>query len=121
MVKADPAAGAARDVAFEGFLGHWGPAIRRIVELNKQLVLRQEGIVDGIGIGDVVDGKVIFIGQLLQPYLGRSYELIVWSVPRLCDRHHPKLDRVIWSIQSMRCDSCECNHEKRKRLQRQVL
>ena len=71
MVKADPSTLAFLDVANEGGLRGWCPVVRRIVELDEELVSREKCLVDGIGVFDVVDSEVVFSRQLVQPDLRR--------------------------------------------------
>src|ERR1700760_106179 len=69
VMEADPTAAALFDVTLK--CGHrcGGPIVGRIVELNEELVVRKEGIVDGLGVLDVVDREVIPNGLLRKPYL----------------------------------------------------
>ena len=58
--------------------------------MDKQLVLRQKCVVNGIGILNIVDGEVVFSGELIQPYLGRIYKGLMDSA-RFGERNHPEL------------------------------
>src|ERR1700730_14075696 len=68
-MEADPTAPALFDVTLK--CGHrcGGPIVGRIVELNEELVVRKKGIVDGLGVLDVVDREVIPNGLRGKPYL----------------------------------------------------
>jgi len=67
MVKADPADGAAFDGVLEGGDGSWLPGIGRVVELEEELVVREEGVVDLVGVFDVVNGEVVAPGFVGKP------------------------------------------------------
>jgi len=54
---------------FERGLRHRRPAVRRIVDLNEQVVRRQIGVVDRIRRAEVVDRESFFRGRLLEPAL----------------------------------------------------
>lgn len=73
-MESDPAATAFLDVFLEGLPSLRGPAIRRVVELDEELVLRKVGVVDGIGVLNVIDGKIVFARLFLQPHFCGFYE-----------------------------------------------
>src|SRR6202008_1290283 len=66
-MKSDPASLALFDVLDESNLCGWRPGIWRVIQLDKQLVLCEEGIIDRRGVLDVVDGKAVFRGQIVEP------------------------------------------------------
>ena len=67
MMETNPAATAFFDVLFEGRQGGGSPHVGRIVQLDKKLVVREEVIVDLVGVFDVVDAEVLFFGELIEP------------------------------------------------------
>lgn len=70
VVEADPADGALLDGFGEGCGSGRRPVIRRIVELDEELIVREEGLIDGLCIFDVIDGEVISFRFLREPYFG---------------------------------------------------
>ena len=44
--------------------------IRRVVELDEELIVREKFVVDFVGVLDVVDGEVILCRQMIQPDFG---------------------------------------------------
>ena len=72
-MKPDPTAAPFVDVLFKSTHRRGGPAIGWIVKLDKELIMRQEGIVDRRRVFDVVDGEVIANRLLLQPHPGSVY------------------------------------------------
>lgn len=69
-MEADPADGAVFDGVFEGGDGSWFPGVGRVVELEEELVVREEGCVDLVGVLDVVDGEVVAPGFVGEPDFG---------------------------------------------------
>src|ERR1700710_1187344 len=67
VMKPDPAAAALIDVALEGSYRCRCPVIRRVVQLNEKLVAREESIVDGSGIRDVIDREMVANRLLAEP------------------------------------------------------
>ena len=63
-------------------LGHWRPAIRRIVDLHEQVVCRQIGVVDGIRRPDVIDREAFLLRRLLRPPQRRVSEGLVNRLAR---------------------------------------
>ena len=90
MVKSDPSPAPLLDVVAEGFHGCGFPRIRRVVQLNKQLVLRQERLIDLVRVLDVVDREIVLNRLFSQPYLGGINERLV-DTASFRDGNHPKL------------------------------
>src|SRR5580658_8448801 len=74
MMKPDPSPAAFLNVSSECRSGLGRPPIRRIVQLNKDAVLRQERVVDLAGILNVIDREIVIDRLLLQPFFGRIYK-----------------------------------------------
>ena len=70
MMKADPSAATFFDVLDEGGLRSRRPVVGRVVELDEELVVREELVVDLVRVLDVIDGEVILRGLLIEPDLG---------------------------------------------------
>src|SRR6476659_7712754 len=90
VVKPDPAAAALFDIALEGSYCYRCPVIRRIVQLNKELITREESIVDGTRIRDVVDREVIANRLLAEPYFRCIHEGLM-NAALLGKRNHMEL------------------------------
>jgi hypothetical protein len=73
-MKPDPSPAAFLNVSSECRSGLGRPPIRRIVQLNKDAVLRQERVVDLAGILNVIDREIVIDRLLLQPFFGRIYK-----------------------------------------------
>ncbi len=73
-MKADPSSAAFLNVSSECGSSLGRPPIGRIVQLNKDLVLRQECVVNLAGILNVIDREIVLGRLLLQPYFGRIDE-----------------------------------------------
>src|ERR1700677_2231201 len=69
VMESNPSASAFFDVFRERGCCRRCPAVGRIVQLNEYLILREECIVDPVGVLDVVDRKIIINCQLLQSNL----------------------------------------------------
>src|SRR5438094_10679347 len=67
VMKSDPTASALFDVLDERGLRLIGPIVRRIIQLDEQVVLCEESVVDLLGIFDVVHGEIVFARQLVKP------------------------------------------------------
>src|SRR5438046_7950288 len=77
VMKSDPTASALFDVLDERGLRLSGPIVRRIIQLDEQVVLCEESVVDLLGIFDVVHGEIVFARQLVKPSLCRIHERFV--------------------------------------------
>ena len=66
-MKADPAAFPLLNIFFKGSYGCGSPRIRRVIELNEELILRQKGIIDLLRVFDVINREAIDSRFLLQP------------------------------------------------------
>jgi hypothetical protein len=95
MVESDPADAAVFDELLEGGLGCRRPAVRRIVQLDEELVLREEGLVDRFGVLNIVDGKVIANSLFGEPSLG-GIHIGLMNSPRLGDGDDPELR--LWTL-----------------------
>ena len=79
MVEAYPADGALLDGVVEGGDGCGLPGVGWVVELEEELVMREECGVDFVGVFDVVDGEVVALGFFSEPDLGGVDEGLVDS------------------------------------------
>src|SRR5216683_8144745 len=70
-MEANPSATALFNIFHESSHSRRRPGIRRIVELDEQLVVRQECVVDFVGVLYIIDGKVAIRRQFLQPNFRR--------------------------------------------------
>ena len=107
MMEADPTVRAFRDIAFEGSGRRGSPRIGWKVQLNKELILREECIVDVVRIFDVVNRKAIGFRLLRKPDLcGIDKRFVNTPVLGYCD--HPKrAGRRPGGFARYECGACE--------------
>ena len=80
VMEADPPSAALLDVFGECRNSLGCPVVGRVVQLYEQLVARKKRIINLVSVLDVVDGEIIIILLLLQPYLSGVNE---WPVNAL--------------------------------------
>src|SRR5580658_6939006 len=74
MMQTNPSTTALFDVILKGGLGFVAPAVRRIIKLNKDLILGEEGLVELIRIFKNIHRKMLLRGGALEPFEGRHDE-----------------------------------------------
>src|SRR6185369_11737404 len=90
VMKPDPAAAPLFDVALEGRYCCRCPVIRRIVQLDEELVAGEESIGDRTSIRDVVDCEVVANRLFAEPY-SRSVDEWFMNSALLRKRNHMEL------------------------------
>src|SRR5579859_1036404 len=80
VMKSDPASASLSDVLLESGRGSGRPTVRRIVQLDKELVARKKSRVDFFGVLDIVDREVSGDGLFCEPDLGGIHKRLVNAV-----------------------------------------
>src|SRR5712691_6911961 len=92
-MEADPSALALGDEILKSLFRDRRPVIRRIVELDEELVLRESLLIDAPEASDVVNREIVLGGQLVQVELGRVDELLMVAAAALRERNNAELGR----------------------------
>src|SRR5260370_25114689 len=76
-MKSDPAAVALFDVLDESGFGCVCPIVRRVVQLDKQIIFCEKCVVDFLCVLNVVHGEIVLAGQFPEPGFGGVYKWLV--------------------------------------------
>ena len=66
-MKADPATFSLFDIPFKCLLSLLAPRVWRVIQLDKQFILPQEGFCNLFGVGYIVNGKITIRSQFTKP------------------------------------------------------
>src|SRR6476620_8558086 len=88
VMEPDPSNGALFHRLLERGLRHRRPAVRRIVDLDEQVVRGEIGLVYRIGRTDVIDREALLDGRVLQPLYRRVSEWLMNRLAWFGERDH---------------------------------